>query len=413
MDKTFFIKNLGCKVNAYESEYIISLFLSEGYKLVNDNAAVYVINTCSVTNESDKKSRKTINAIRKNNKNSIVIVVGCYTQNLYNSNKSIDIDADIILGNKDKSKIIYYLNEFIQNRKRITKFYDVSKQCFESMEIKHLSNHTRAFIKIEDGCNNFCSYCIIPYVRGRVRSKSKIDVLSEVHSLVENGYKEIVLTGIHTGQYKDSHNYRLYNLLFDLIKIKDLKRIRISSIEIVEIDKDIISLLNNPKIANHLHLPLQSGCDKILKLMNRRYDTKYYEDKINQIRRVNPDISITTDVIVGFPGETEEDFNETYNFCQKQGFSKIHVFPYSDRIGTVASKMTDKVEGKVKKERVKKLLELSDILKREYESRFINKDLEVLIESYKDGYYYGYSSNYIEVKTKGNYEINSIYKIKI
>ncbi len=412
MDKKFCVKNLGCKVNAYESEFIISLFLLEGYKLVEENADVYIINTCTVTNESDKKSKRLINSIKKNNPDSIVIAMGCYTQNLYNTNKNIDINADIILGNKDKSKIIDYLNEYIKNKNQIVKFYDMSNQCFEDMEIEHLNNHKRGFIKIEDGCNNFCSYCIIPYVRGRVRSKSKVNVLKEATKLVKNNYKEIVLTGIHTGQYKDNEDYKLYNLLLDLIKIDGLNRIRISSIEIVEINKDIINLLSNPKIANHLHLPLQSGCDKILKLMNRRYDTKYFEDKLKEIRNKCPYISITTDVIVGFPGETEEDFKKTYNFCKKIEFSKIHVFPYSDRMGTVASKMTDKVDNGIKKDRVRRLMKLSDELKKKYEIKFVGKYLEVLIETYKDGYYYGHSSNYIEVKTKGNYELNSIYNIE-
>ena len=271
MDKTVCVKNLGCKVNAYECEFIMSLFLREGYKIVEDNASVFVINTCTVTNEADKKSRKVINSIRNHNKDSIIIAVGCYTQNLYNTKKSINIDANIILGNKDKSKIIEYLNEYLKNKEKIIKFYDVSYSKFEDMEINHLENHTRAFIKIQDGCDNYCSYCVIPYVRGNIKSKNKEKILNEVNCLVNNGYKEIVLTGIHTGKYNDK-DYNLYNLLLDLIEIDKLKRIRISSIEIVEISDKIISLLSNEKIANHMHLPLQSGCNKILKLMNRRYN---------------------------------------------------------------------------------------------------------------------------------------------
>ena len=411
MDKTVCVKNLGCKVNAYECEFIMSLFLREGYKLVEDNASVYVINTCTVTNEADKKSRKTINSIKRNNPNSIVIAVGCYTQNLYNNNSNIDINADIVLGNKDKSKIIEYLNEYLENKKQITKFYDIKYSKFEDMEINHLESHTRAFIKIQDGCDNYCSYCVIPYVRGDVKSKNKDKIIEEVNSLVSNGYKEIVLTGIHTGKYGND-KYDLYNLLLDLIEIKDLKRIRISSIEIVEVDDRIISLLSNDRIADHMHLPLQSGCDKILKLMNRRYDTKYYEDKINLIRSVNPNISITTDVIVGFPGETEEDFNETYEFCKKMKFSKIHVFPYSDRDGTESSKMNNKVNPEIKKERVNKLLNLSNQLELEYKKKFNNKTLSVLFERKKFLTYTGYSSNYIEVKKIGFYKLNNIYNVK-
>ena len=411
MDKTVCVKNLGCKVNAYECEFIMSLFLHEGYKIVEDNADVYVINTCTVTNEADKKSRKTINSLRKNNPNSIIIAVGCYTQNLYNTNSNIDINADIILGNKDKSKIIEYLNEYLKNKKQIIKFYDVKYEKFEDMEINHLESHTRAFIKVQDGCDNYCSYCVIPYVRGEVKSKNKDKVIEEAKSLVNNGYKEIVLTGIHTGKYGND-KYDLYNLLLDLLEIDKLKRIRISSIEIVEVDDRIISLLSNEKIANHMHLPLQSGCDKILKLMNRRYDTKYYENKINLIRSVSPDISITTDVIVGFPGETEEDFNETYEFCKRIGFSKIHVFPYSDRDGTKSSTMKDKVSPEIKKERVKKLLELSNKLEIEYKKKFNNKQLSVLFERKKFLTYTGYSSNYIEVKKIGFYKLNNIYNVK-
>ena len=413
MDKTVCIKNLGCKVNAYECEFIMSLFLHEGYKLVEDNASVYVINTCTVTNEADKKSRKTINSIKKHNPNSVVIAVGCYTQNLYNNNKEMNIDADIILGNKDKSKVIEYLNEYLESKNKITKFYDVKYTRFEDMEINHLESHTRAFLKIQDGCDNYCSYCVIPYVRGEVKSKNKDKVLEEVKSLVNNGYKEIVLTGIHTGKYgTDLNNYNLYNLLLALIEIDKLKRIRISSIEIVEVDDKIISLLSSPKIADHMHLPLQSGCDKNLKSMNRRYNKEYYENKINLIRSVNPNISITTDVIVGFPGETDEDFNETYEFCKRIGFSKIHVFPYSDRDGTKSSIMKDKVNDLVKKERVKKLIELSNNLEKEYKKKFNNKNLDVLFEKRKFLTCIGYSSNYIEVKKIGFYRLNNIYNVK-
>ena len=358
-----------------------------------------------------RKVEKLLIVLKKNNPNSIIIAVGCYTQNLYNTKKNIDINADIILGNKDKSKIIDYLNEYLKNKKQIIKFYDVKYEKFEDMEINHLESHTRAFIKIQDGCDNYCSYCIIPYVRGGVKSKNKDTIIKEANSLVKNNYKEIVLTGIHTGKYGNSE-YDLYNLLLDLIEIKDLKRIRISSIEIVEVDDRIISLLSNEKIASHVHLPLQSGCDKILKLMDRRYDTKYYEDKINLIRKVNPDISITTDVIVGFPGETEEDFNETYEFCKRIGFSKIHVFPYSDRDGTKSSKMDNKVTPEIKKERVKKLLDLSSELELEYKKKFNNKTLSVLFERKKFLTYYGYSSNYIEVKKIGFYRLNNIYNVK-
>lgn len=412
MDKTVCVKTLGCKVNAYESEFIISLFLRAGYSLVSSNASVYVINTCTVTNESDKKSRKTINSIKKNNPNSIIIAVGCYPQNLYNSKTEIDINANIILGNKDKSRILEYLDNYLKTKKQIIKFYDTKDYIFEDMEIENFSNHTRAFVKIEDGCNNYCTYCIIPHVRGNVRSKDKYKVIEEVCTLVKNGYKEIVLTGIHTGQYgKDIKDYNLFHLLLDLSLIEGLERIRISSIEIIEIDDNIIRLLSHPKMASHLHLPLQNGSDNILKLMGRNYNTEYYENKIKDIRKSNPGISITTDVIVGFPGETEEDFNATLNFCKKIEFSKIHVFPYSDRFKTPSSQMANKVAQNIKKGRVRRLLELSDNLQQKYEKNFKGKKLKVLIERQKDGIFYGYSSNYIEVLAKGKYKLNNIYEL--
>ncbi len=414
MNKTVCIKTLGCKVNTYESEYIISVFLRDGYTLVENNADIYVINTCTVTNESDKKSKKIIHSIRKNNPNSIVAVMGCYVQNLYNSNNlEIIIDyADIIIGNYGKSKILEYINEYIKTGNKIIKFCDMKNIQFEDMKIEETHNHTRGFIKIEDGCDNYCSYCVIPYVRGSVRSKNKDSILSEVNTLLNNGCKEIVLTGIHTGHY-DNSGYKLFNLLLDLIEINSNYRIRISSIEIVEVTDEIISLLKDEKIASHMHIPLQSGCDKILKLMNRRYDTAYYEEKVKKIRKINPLISLSTDVIVGYPGETEEDFIETYNFCKKMGFSKIHVFPYSDRDGTVSSNSTLKVKEEMKKERVRKLLELSDILKTEYERNFDNKALSVLIENEKDGYFYGHTSNYLYLKLRGDYKINEFYNVKL
>lgn len=414
MKKTFNIITLGCKVNSYESDFIRSLFLKNGYIEIKEKASIYIINTCTVTNNSDHKSNKIIKRIRRIYPNSILIVIGCYIQYLKEKATEI-IDADIILGNNNKSKIIDFLNEFINKKNKISFIKDMDKTDFEDMEISKSSLHTRAFVKIQDGCNNFCSYCIIPYVRGRVRSKLKKNVLSEIQSLVNNNVKEIVLTGIHIGQYGiDFKDYKLSNLITDILKIKELKRLRLSSIEVVEITDELIELFKNNKIfVSHLHIPLQSGCDKVLKLMNRRYDIKYYENKIKKIRIIRPDIAITTDVIVGFPGETEEDYNDTFEFCKKINFSKIHVFPYSDRSGTVASKMKDKVTSSIIKTRVKNLLELSKSLEEKYYNFFIGKKVEVLIEEYKDGYYYGHTPNYLYLKVKGNFKINEIYNITL
>ena len=284
---------------------------------------------------------------------------------------------------------------------------------FEDMEIKKYVHHHRAFIKIEDGCNNFCSFCIIPYVRGRVRSKDFNKCIMEINDLSLSDHKEIVLSGIHTGQY-NSNGKRLSDLINKISENKLIKRIRLSSVEIVELDEGMMDVIrNNKSFVSHLHIPLQAGSDKILKLMNRRYDKKYFLNKVNEIRSINPNISLSTDVIVGFPGETEEDFKETLDFCKKIRFSKIHVFPYSDRTGTVASTMKDKVPGNIKKDRVHKLIELSNELEKEYFNSFINKEVEVLIEEEKDGYYYGFTDNYIPLKLKGNYKINDIYKVKL
>ncbi len=410
--KSFLIKTLGCKVNSYESEFIRGLLLSKSYKEVSENADICIVNTCTVTNTADNKSKQVINNIKKNNPNALVIACGCFCQFRNDEINSL-IDADIIIGNKNKSKILDYINEYETNHKKIIDFYDMNNQEFEDMEIKKFETHHRAFVKVEDGCNNFCSYCIIPYVRGRVRSKDFNKCIMEVNDLVLSGHKEIVLSGIHTGQY-NSDGKRLSDLINELSKIELLKRIRLSSVEIVELDSEMMKIIkDNKKFVSHLHIPLQAGSDGILKSMNRRYDLKYFTDKVDEIRKNRPGISLTTDVIVGFPGETEEDFNNTLKYCKEIKFAKIHVFPYSDRNGTVASRMNNKVPGNIKKDRVRKLLELSNELEKEYFNSFIDKDVEVLIEENKGGIYYGFTDNYIPIKLIGNYKINEIYTINL
>ena len=353
--KTFLIKTLGCKVNTYESEFVRNLLFDAGYEEVNDNADICIINSCTVTNTADNKSKQTINNIKKNNPNALVIAMGCFCQFRKDEITSL-IDADIIIGNDYKSKVVKLIKEYEKNHERIVRFQDENKTDFEDMEIDRFSHRHRAFIKVEDGCNNFCSYCIIPYVRGRVRSKEFNKCIMEVNDLALNGFKEIVLTGIHTGQY-NSDGKRLCDLINELSKIEQIKRIRLSSVEIVELDEGMMNVLkNNDKFVSHLHIPLQAGSDHVLKLMNRRYDKEYFINKVNEIRNIRPNISLTTDVIVGFPGESEEDFKETLDFCKEIGFAKIHVFPYSDRNGTVASRMKDKIPGNIKKDRVHKLI---------------------------------------------------------
>lgn len=407
----FCIKTLGCKVNTYESELIRGLFVRKGYVYDEDNADIYVVNTCTVTNMSDRKSRQIIHGIRNNHKDSIIVVCGCYSQNAYNTGKLDDIDADIILGNKDKSKIVEYVEDYLKNKVAKKVFYDIMDVPFENMELVNTFDRTRAFVKIEDGCENYCTYCIIPYVRGKVRSKDHNLVIEEVTNLVNNGYKEIVLTGIHTGHYVD-RNYNFASLLRDLINIKGLIRLRISSIEINELTDEVLDIFKNSSIlVPHLHVPLQSGSDRILKEMNRKYDKKYFIDRINYIRSIKPDVSITTDVIVGFPTESEEEHIESMDTIRKIGFTKVHTFPYSDRYGTLASKMSGKIDGNIKKRRVKEIIELSSELERMFYEKFYNRQLDVLFEEEKDGYFIGHTANFIKVKVKGNYKINEIFSV--
>lgn len=405
----YYIINLGCKVNAYESKVMSDLLDNEGYlKGSIDESDIYIVNTCFVTNVAEHKSFQMIRKVVKKNP-KLVIVCGCLPQ--MKSDEVLAIDGvDIVLGNKDKSKIIEYINNY---KEKISKIYDLSNTEFEDMQLNNF-NKTRAFVKIQDGCNNFCSYCIIPYTRGNVRSKRKEDVINEITNLINYGHKEVVLTGIHTGNYHDN-DYDFADLLNDVVKIKGLKRLRISSIEITEINERVIDVIkNNDILVDHMHIPLQSGSNEILKLMNRKYDINYFINKINELRSIRPDISITTDVIVGFPFETEELFLETINNIKKINFSKLHVFPYSRREGTKADLMDNQVDDVTKKNRAHVLIELSKELELNYMNKFIGKEIEFIPETYKDGYLYGHTGNYLAIKIKGNKDlINNIVKVKI
>ena len=407
------ICTLGCKVNAYESEYVISLFQKRGYEISSfeDICDVYIINTCTVTNQSDSKSRKMIHQAIRRNPDACIVVMGCFIQ----ANQDYSIEGvNIYIGNKEKSKVVDLVEEFFANQKNIQNVYSNLGNEFEDMEIENFVGRTRAFVKIQDGCENFCSYCIIPYVRGKCRSKQKEKVIEEITTLVNNGYQEIVLTGIHTGNYGRDLNTDFASLLKEIVNISNLYRLRISSIEITELTKEVLDILKNYSvIADHLHIPLQAGSDSTLKRMNRKYDTRYFEHKMAAIRNIRPDISISTDVIVGFPGETEEDFKETYEFCKKMKFSKIHVFPYSVREGTPASKFPNQVDAKIKKERAKKLISLSEKLEQEYMKKFLNTKVEVLIEQTKDNNSYGHTSNYLSVKLKGVYSSEDVVTAEI
>ena len=405
------IHTLGCKVNIYESEYIINILKENGYQIVDfdSKADIYIINTCTVTNTSDKKSEKMIKRARKQNKDAIIIAMGCHAQI-----KGDNIDADIIIGNKDKSKIISLIEEYQENKNKIKRIYNLDNVSFEDMYISSFNSHTRAFVKIQDGCDAFCSYCIIPYARGPIRSKDPKTVIKEITSLVENGYKEIILTGIHTGKYGKDINYTFEQLLKEIIKIKNLYRIRISSIEINELTDPILNLIkDNQVIAKHLHIPLQSGSDKILKLMDRKYDLKFYKDRIEKIRKMIKDISITTDLIVGFPNEDEKDMEDTLKFLKEIKFTKIHTFPYSKREGTKAASMENQIDETIKRKRVKTVLELSDQLEQDFYQSKLNKTEELIIEQTKDGKSYGYTSNYIKVEINSPLRPNEVISVKI
>lgn len=404
------ICSLGCKVNIYESELVTNILKNNNYTVVDfeDKADIYIINTCSVTNESDKKSRKMINRAKKNNPAAIIIVMGCYSQV-----NAEDIDVDIVLGNKDKSKIVEIIEEYIKTKQKKKIIYDLTKVDFEKMEITNFDSHTRAFVKIQDGCNAFCSYCIIPYVRGRVRSKDPEDVIKEVTALVEKGYKEIVLTGIHTGRYGTDINTTLEELLKKLVNIPNIYRIRLSSIEINEITPSIKELLKENKVmAKHLHIPLQSGSNKILKLMNRRYNKEEFLSMVDNLRDI-PDISLTTDLIVGFPNEDEEEFNETIDTLKKIGFTKIHTFPYSKRKGTPAATMDNQVSPEEKKRRVHRILDLSNKYEHNFYESKIGKIYDGVVEVHSNGTTIVHTSNFIPVIINDIAEEGTIVDVKL
>lgn len=407
------ILTLGCKVNTYESEYIMNLLKDNGYiiKDFQELCDIYIINTCTVTNQSDSKSKKMIRQAIRRNPDACIVAMGCFIQ----ANPEYYEDGiDILIGNKDKSNIISILNEYFKTKETIKKQYIGRIKEFEDMYIKDFPGRTRAFVKIQDGCDNFCSYCIIPFVRGKCRSKKEDEVVEEITDLVNNGYKEIVLTGIHTGSYGVDLETNFAHLLKRLVKIKGLLRLRISSIETTELNEEVLNVLEKEKIlVDHLHIPIQAGSDEILKKMNRKYNLDYFFQKIEQIRKIRPNISISTDLIVGFPGESEELFEKTIETCRKIKFSKIHVFPYSERKGTASSRMENKIDNKIKKERAKKLIQVSKELEINYMNNFINQTVEVLIEEHKDGYSIGHTGNFLHVKIKKEYPQNEIVKVKI
>lgn len=410
---TYYIHTLGCKVNTYESQVMADLLENRGYVKSNlEDADIVIVNTCFVTNVAEHKSLQSIRKCAKMNP-QLLIVTGCLSQMKKELVSEIP-NVKIILGNQGKSKILEYIDEYEQ--KQIIDVQNIENVPFEDMRLNNF-DRTRAFVKIQDGCNNFCSYCIIPYTRGNVRSKKKEDVLHEITSLVNQGHQEIVLTGIHTGNYGvEFKDYHFADLLKDIIKIKGLNRLRISSIEITEITDEVLEVIkNSPILVDHMHIPLQAGSNAILEKMNRKYDVDYFIQKVEQIRKIRPNMSITTDVIVGFPYETEELFQETIRTIEKIKFSKLHVFPFSVREGTKAASMQEGfIQEEVKKQRVKTLLNLSKQLEQEYMEQFVGQVVDFIPEVYKDGYLIGHSGNYLLLKVKGSQSLlHQLLSVKV
>jgi threonylcarbamoyladenosine tRNA methylthiotransferase MtaB len=424
MMPTVAFHTLGCKVNHYETEGIWNMFKNNGYDRVDfdRNSDVYVINTCTVTNTGDKKSRQVIRRAVRKNPEAIICVTGCYAQT--SPGEIIEIPGvDVVVGTQDRKNMLKYIDEHQETREPVNGVKSIMKnRVFEEMDVPEFTDRTRASLKIQEGCNNFCTFCIIPWSRGLLRSRDPENVLIQARKLVQAGYKEIVLTGIHTAGYgEDMTDYNFANLLQDLeTKVAGLKRIRISSIEASQITDEVIEVLDSSeKIVRHLHIPLQSGSDTVLERMRRKYSTGYYKEKVEKIKKALPGLAITSDVIVGFPGETDEEFMETYRFIQEIGFSELHVFPFSRRTGTPAARMKEQVEDDVKNDRVHRLIALSDQQAKEYASNYENEVLEVIPEERVQDENHpeqliGYTDNYLKVRFEGTPDmIGKIIRVKV
>ena len=411
---------LGCKVNHYETEAIWQLFKEAEYERVDfeTNADVFVINTCTVTNTGDKKSRQVIRRAIRQNPDAVVCVTGCYAQT--SPAEIMDIPGvDVVVGTQDRTKLIGYIEDYKKERQHINGVGNIMKnRTYEELEVPYFTDRTRASLKIQEGCNNFCTFCIIPWARGLMRSRDPEKVIEQATQLVESGYKEIVLTGIHTCGYgQDLKNYNLAQLLRDLEEIDNLERIRISSIEASQLTDEVIQVIAaSTKVVRHLHIPLQSGSDSVLKRMRRKYTMAHFSERLTRLHEALPGLAVTSDVIVGFPGETEEEFQETYDFIVDHHFSELHVFPYSSRIGTPAARMDDQIDEQVKNERVHRLISLSDQLAKAYASQFDQDVLEVIPEEQGDqpGTLVGYADNYMKVQFSADEDlIGQLVKVKI
>ena len=412
---------LGCKVNQYETNAMAQKFKEAGYKIVDMNydiSDICIVNTCTVTNMSDRKSRHSLRRVKEKNPSAIIAAVGCYAQVAKNDLEKMS-EIDIVLGNEEKANIVQYVEKFMENQNKLIEIEDIaSKKEFEDMGQITYTEKTRAFIKIQDGCNQFCSYCIIPYARGRVRSRNAESIIKEITQIAQNGIKEVVITGIHVASYgRDLGNENgLIELLEKINEIEGIKRIRLGSLEPKIITEEFMQRLSKlEKMCHHFHLSLQSGCDATLKRMNRKYTTAEVKEIIERIRRYYDDVMLTTDIIVGFPGETEEEFETTYQFLKEVKLYKMHVFQYSPRKGTRAAVMPNQIDGNIKEARSKKLIELSNENQKMYNQQLVGQEVEVLFEDkeVEDGitYFRGHTQNYVLVKYKTDENLENTLKL--
>lgn len=414
--KTAALHNLGCKVNAYETEAMQQMLEEAGYEIVdfNEKADIYVVNTCSVTNMADRKSRQMLHRAKKKNPNSIVIAAGCYAQTKTNEAR-LDEAVDILIGNNQKQNLIEAIYAYEKNKKQTESIVNINeKQPYESLTVNQTAEHTRAFIKVQDGCNQFCSYCIIPYARGRVRSRSFEEVLSEAGKLAENGYQELVLSGIHLSSYGIDMGVNLLHLIQETAKIKGIERIRLSSLEPRIVTEEFVSSISQiGKICPHFHLSLQSGCDETLQRMNRKYTTAEFLQSCDLLRRYFSHPAITTDVIVGFPGETNQEFEKTKEFLRKVHFYEMHVFKYSKREGTKAASMPNQVPEQEKAVRSEQLISLANEMSKEFCSYYMGKEVEVLMEEPFEfegrKYFLGYTKEYVKVAAETKADVTNTF----
>lgn len=413
---------LGCKVNQYETNGMMQKFMDKGYEIVDfdEKADIYIINTCTVTNMSDRKSRQMLRQAKKINKDALVVACGCYAQVAQDEVKAIK-EIDLVLGTNEKKDIVSYLEDYLDNKKIDGNYENkiVAENSITDDVMKNLiyddfgdvtfTEKTRAVIKVQDGCDRYCTYCLIPYARGRIRSRKPESVISEVTKIAQNGIKEVVITGIHVASYgKDFESkYELIDLLEEINKVPGIERVRLGSIEPLLISEEFMERFSKlDKMCHHFHLSLQSGCDETLKRMNRRYSCAEFKKIVDRIRKYFVDSILTTDVIVGFPGETDEEFNKTVEFLRNIKFYKMHIFKYSPRRGTVAEKMKDQVSSEIKDERSKVLLEMSDENEKDYQKSYLGKTVKVLFEEKDGDFYKGHTSNYIMVKAKSKDDLS-------